>query len=88
MAKEMGVSHTSVQRIWREAGIKPHLVKSFKISTDPDFEEKVTDVVGLYLNPPDKALVAVRGRKEPDPGPRPQPAGPAVKARSRRHHDP
>jgi transposase len=57
MAKEMGVSHTSVQRIWREAGIKPHLVKSFKISTDPDFEEKVTDVVGLYLNPPDKALV-------------------------------
>jgi transposase len=57
MAKEMGISHTSVQRIWREAGIKPHLVKSFKISTDPDFEEKVTDVVGLYLNPPDKALV-------------------------------
>jgi transposase len=57
MAKEMGISHTSVQRIWREAGIKPHLVKTFKISNDPDFEEKVTDVVGLYMNPPDKALV-------------------------------
>jgi hypothetical protein len=57
MAKEMGISHTSVQRIWREAGIKPHLVKTFKISNDPEFEEKVTDVVGLYMNPPDKALV-------------------------------
>lgn len=57
MAKAMGISHTSVQRIWREAGIKPHLVKSFKISNDPEFEEKVTDVVGLYMNPPDKALV-------------------------------
>lgn len=57
MAKVMGISHTSVQRIWREAGIKPHLVKTFKISNDPEFEEKVTDVVGLYLNPPDKALV-------------------------------
>ena len=57
MAKEMGISHTSVQRIWQEAGLKPHLVRTFKISNDPEFEEKVTDVVGLYLNPPDKALV-------------------------------
>lgn len=57
MAREVGISHTSVQRIWREAGIKPHLVKTFKISNDPEFEEKVTDVVGLYMNPPDKALV-------------------------------
>lgn len=57
MAKAMGISHTSVQRIWREAGVKPHLVKSFKISNDPEFEEKVTDVIGLYMNPPDKALV-------------------------------
>ena len=57
MAKQMGISHTSVQRIWREAGIKPHLVKTFKISNDPEFEEKITDVVGLYMNPPDKALV-------------------------------
>ena len=57
MAKEMGISHTSVQRIWQEAGLKPHLVRTFKISNDPEFEEKVTDVVGLYMNPPDKALV-------------------------------
>ena len=48
MAKAVGISHTSVQRIWREAGIKPHLVRTFKISNDAEFEEKVTDVVGLY----------------------------------------
>lgn len=57
MAKAIGISHTSVQRIWREAGLKPHLTRSFKISNDPMFEEKVTDIVGLYMSPPDKALV-------------------------------
>ena len=57
MAKAVGISRTSVQRIWAEAGLKPHLVKRFKVSNDPMFEEKVTDVVGLYLNPPDRALV-------------------------------
>jgi Integrase core domain. len=57
MGKAAGISHTSVQRIWAEAGLKPHLVRKFKVSNDPWFEEKVTDVVGLYLNPPDRALV-------------------------------
>src|SRR5680860_441053 len=57
MAKATGISRTSVHRIWREAGLKPHLVKRFKVSSDPMFEEKVTDVVGLYMNPPDRALV-------------------------------
>jgi transposase len=57
MAKAVGISHTSVQRIWAEAGLKPHLVARFKVSNDPMFEEKVTDVVGLYMNPPDRALV-------------------------------
>ena len=57
MAAAMGISRTSVQRIWAEAGLKPHLVRRFKISNDPQFEEKVTDVVGLYMNPPDRALV-------------------------------
>jgi transposase len=52
-----GISRTSVQRIWAEAGLKPHLVRRFKISNDPQFGEKVTDVVGLYMNPPDRALV-------------------------------
>ena len=57
MAEEMGISHTSVQRIWAEHGLKPHLVRSFKVSNDPDFANKVEDIVGLYLNPPEKALV-------------------------------
>jgi transposase len=56
-AKVVGISHSSVQRIWREADLKPHLVRTFKVSNDPKFAEKVTDVVGLYMNPPDKALV-------------------------------
>jgi transposase len=57
MAKAAGISASSVGRIWAEAGLKPHLVTKFKVSSDPLFEEKVTDVVGLYLSPPDKALV-------------------------------
>ena len=57
MAAEMGISHTSVQRIWHEYGLKPHLVRGFKISNDPDFVAKVKDVVGLYLDPPENALV-------------------------------
>lgn len=57
MAKEAGISEHSVLRIWRAYGLKPHLVKSFKLSKDPMFVEKVRDIVGLYLNPPEKAIV-------------------------------
>ena len=57
MATAVDISHSSVQRIWRAHGLKPHLVKTFKISRDRNFAAKVEDVVGLYLNPPDKALV-------------------------------
>ena len=57
MAEKMGISHTRVQRIWAEHGLKPHLVRSFKVSTDPDFADKLEDIVGLYLDPPEKALV-------------------------------
>lgn len=57
MAKEQGVSPATVQRIWDANGLKPHRVKTFKLSRDKRFLEKLTDVVGLYLNPPDKALV-------------------------------
>jgi len=57
MGKAVGISHTSVQRIWAEHGLKPHLVSTFKVSNDRRFAEKVADVIGLYLNPPDKALV-------------------------------
>jgi transposase len=57
MAEAIGISPSSVGRIWAEAGLKPHLVKRFKVSNDPQFEEKVTDIVGLYLNPPERAVV-------------------------------
>jgi transposase len=57
MAKAQGVSPATVQRIWSARGLKPHLIKTFKLSNDPRFDEKLIDVVGLYLNPPEKAVV-------------------------------
>jgi len=57
LAKRSGVSHMSIARIWDAHGLQPHRVKTFKLSRDKAFVEKLTDVVGLYLNPPDKALV-------------------------------
>lgn len=57
MAKAVGISRHTVHQIWKKNDIKPHLVKTFKISKDPDFEKKFWDVIGLYLDPPDKALV-------------------------------
>ena len=57
MAAAVGVSHQSVHRIWKDNDLKPHLRRTFKISNDPQFERKFWDVIGLYLNPPDKALV-------------------------------
>jgi transposase len=62
MAKAQGVSPAMVQRIWSARGLKPHLVKTFKLSNDPEFE-KLIDVVGLYLNPPDKAVVLCMDEK-------------------------
>ena len=56
-ARAVGISHTSVQKIWREPGLKPHLVETFKVSNDPALAEKVADVVGLDRDPPDKAVV-------------------------------
>jgi transposase len=63
MARRVGVSPASVQRIWSELGLKPHLVETFKVSNDPRFAEKLVDVVGLYLNPPDKAVVLCMDEK-------------------------
>src|SRR5512138_443503 len=57
MAAAQGISKSSVNNIWRSHNIKPHRTKTFKLSRDPKFLEKLTDVVGLYLNPPDKALI-------------------------------
>jgi transposase len=57
MAGAVGISPSSVGRIWTEAGLKPHITKVFKVSNDPMFEEKVTDIIGLYLDPPARAVV-------------------------------
>lgn len=57
MAKAQGVSPATVYRIWKAHGLKPHKVRTFKLSRDPRFSEKLADVIGLYLNPPDKAVV-------------------------------
>ena len=57
MASAVGISHQSVHTIWKKNDLKPHQVRTFKVSRDPRFEEKFWDVIGLYLDPPDKALV-------------------------------
>jgi len=63
MAKRCGLSQSTVSRIWRAFALQPHRVETFKLSTDPLFIEKVRDIVGLYLNPPDKALVLCADEK-------------------------
>lgn len=57
MAQKTGLSQTAIVRIWRAFGLQPHRVENFKFSKDPQFVEKVRDIVGLYLNPPDRAIV-------------------------------
>jgi transposase len=63
MAKAVGVSKDTVRRVWEADGLKPHLTRTFKLSNDPRFEEKLVDVVGLYLNPPEHALVLCADEK-------------------------
>jgi transposase len=63
MARHAGVNRSTVARIWRARGLKPHLVETFKICTDPEFEDKLIDVVGLYLNPPQRAVVLCMDEK-------------------------
>lgn len=63
MAAATGISEASVRRIWRAHGLKPHRVRSFKLSNDPQFAEKLQDIVGLYLNPPEHALVLALDEK-------------------------
>ena len=57
LSEDLDVPRDFVHRVWRAFGLKPHLSRNFKLSTDPHFIDKVRDVVGLYLNPPEKALV-------------------------------
>jgi transposase len=63
MAAAAGISEASVRRIWRAHGLKPHLVRTFKLSRDPEFSEKLQDIVGLYLNPPEHAIVLCADEK-------------------------
>ena len=63
MAAAAGISHTSVHRIWHAHGLKPHLDRTFKVSRDRGFADKVGDVVGLYLNPPEHAIVLCADEK-------------------------
>ena len=83
MAAAVGVSPATVQRIWDARGLKPHRVETFKLSNDPDFEDKLVDVVGLYLNPPTKAVVLCMDEKSQIQAlDRTQPSLPMVKGRA------
>jgi len=67
MAQRVGVSKDTVARVWAARGLKPHLVDTFKLSNDPAFEDKLIDVVGLYMNPPDNAIVLCMDEKAQRP---------------------
>jgi transposase len=83
MAERVGVSKDTVQRVWSARGLKPHLVKTFKLSNDPRFEEKLIDVVGLYLSPPEQAIVLCMDEKSSVQAlDRSQPSLPMVKGRA------
>lgn len=82
LAEELGVTQSRVHRVWKANGLKPHLVRTFKVSNDPRFEEKLRDVVGLYLNPPENALVISADEKTSIQAlDRTQPSLPLVKGR-------
>jgi len=75
MAKNSGLSKSTVGRIWKAFSLKPHLSETFTLSKDPLFVEKVRDVVGLYLDPPERAVVLCVDEKSPGPSAGPVPAG-------------
>jgi len=87
MAEVAGISESSVGRIWRAHGLKPHLVKTFKLSNDPQFVEKLEDIVGLYLSPPEHAIVLCCDEKSQVQALARTRAGPAVEERPLLHHD-
>ena len=88
MARASGLSRMTVSRVWKAFGLQPHRTESFKLSPDPLLIDKVRDVVGLYMNPPDHALVLVCGREVSNPGSRPHPTPPAHEARPDRTSHP
>ncbi len=96
MAAVTGLSQSTVSRVWRAFGLQPHREETFKLSKEPLFVDKVRDVVGLYLDPPERAVVLCVGRAVPDPGAEPHRPGltdaarhfrpPASRLRPARHH--
>jgi transposase len=84
LADRVTMSETTVWRIWQTVGLKPHRTETFKFSTDPDLVAKVRDVVGLYLAPPERAIVLSLDEKTGDPGARSDPADVADEARAGR----
>ena len=87
MGRHAGISPSSVQRVWSKNQLKPHVTKTFKLSTDPQFEEKFWDVVGLYLNPPVNALVLCCDEKKPMPGAGAHAIRAAAGTETAMHHD-
>ncbi len=81
MAEACGLSAATVSRIWRAFGLKPHRTETFKLSKDPLFMEKIRDIVGVYLHPPERAVVLLCRRKSTDSGAGPHAAGAADAAR-------
>ena len=88
MAAQIGVSAASVSRHWRAHGLKPHLVRGFKVSRDPKFAENLEDIVGQYMSPPEHALVLCCDEKSQVAGIGPHPAGTADENGACRNHDP
>jgi transposase len=80
MAQASGMSQSAVSRIWRAFGLKPQQTEACKLSPDPRFIDKVRDIVGLYLNPPEAAVVLCLDEKSQDPGARADGADPAADA--------
>src|SRR5260370_38602338 len=89
MAAATGMSQSAVSRIWRAFALKPHQMEAFKLSPDPQFIDKVRDIVGLYLNPPDAAVELSGGGEAPAQGVRrPAPVFPSIAAvPARQSHD-
>jgi transposase len=89
LAEATGLSQSAVSRIWRAFGLKPHRAETFKLSTDPFFVEKVRDIVGLYMNPPERAIVLCVGEKSQVQAlDRTQPLLPMTPGQAERHtHD-
>ncbi len=87
LARVLDVSSRTVGRVWQAHGLKPHLIRTFKVSNDPGFAEKLEDVIGLYLNAPEHALVLCCDEKSQRAGARSHPARAPFEKGPRRNHD-